>query len=78
MVLFAIAGGVGAVLFLAAVMTSIEVQCARGEVKQAATRSQQEARVAKRLTMYQAKSVQSIERWESFAVHARIGPKRDR
>jgi hypothetical protein len=61
-----------------AVMTSIDVQRARDPTKQAPTKSQLEARIAKTLTKYQAKMVQSIDMEVNLAVHARIMAKSER
>ena len=61
-----------------AVVTNIALQRARGELKHSAASSQQERIVAKRLTTYQASSVQSMGICVSLEVHASRGLKTDK
>src|SRR5579863_7816909 len=57
-----------------AVMTSMPVQRAGNDVKQARSKSQHDASMAKRVRMYQEKMDQSMGRWVRRDVQARMGP----
>ena len=61
-----------------AVVTRTALQRARGEVKHTAASIQQERIVAKRLTTYQASTVQSIGMCVSFDVQANKGLNSDK
>jgi hypothetical protein len=61
-----------------AVITNTAHHRARGDSKQVAATIQHETRVANRVARYQRKTVQSMERWVSLAVPARMGLKRDK